>query len=109
MTNKYLSAILKQETGMTALEWIEHYVILYAKSCLNSTTMTIQEISDELDFPSQSVFGKYFKRVEGVSPKNYRVSLLPMLSSCKGVHRSHLPKTIFFSPYIAEGLFRNTS
>lgn len=85
MTNKYLSAILKQETGMTALEWIEHYVILYAKSCLNSTTMTIQEISDELNFPSQSVFGKYFKRVEGVSPKNYRVSLLPMLSSCKGV------------------------
>jgi AraC-like DNA-binding protein len=75
MTNKYLSALLKQETGMTALEWIEKYVVLYAKSCLSSTTMTVQEISDELDFPSQSVFGKYFKRVEGVSPKAYRQSL----------------------------------
>lgn len=72
MTKKYLSALLKQETGMTALEWIEKYVVLYAKSCLSSTTMTIQQISDELDFPSQSVFGKYFKRVEGVSPKAYR-------------------------------------
>lgn len=75
MTNKYLSALLKQETGMTALEWIERFVVLYAKGCLSSTSMTIQEISDELDFPSQSVFGKYFKRVEGVSPKVYRQSL----------------------------------
>jgi len=75
MSNKYLSTILKQETGMTALEWIERYVVLYAKSCLSSTSMTIQQISDDLDFPSQSVFGKYFKRVEGVSPKVYRQSL----------------------------------
>lgn len=74
MTNKYLSTLLKQETGMTALEWIERYVVLYAKSCLSSTSMTIQQISDELNFPSQSVFGKYFKRVEGVSPKAYRQS-----------------------------------
>lgn len=75
ISNKYLSSLLKQETGMTALEWIERYVVLYAKSCLSSTSMTIQQISDELMFPSQSVFGKYFKRVEGVSPKAYRLSL----------------------------------
>lgn len=74
MTNKYLSALLKSETGMTALEWIERYVVLYAKSCLSSTSMTIQEISDELLFPSQSEFGKYFKRVEGLSPKGYRLA-----------------------------------
>ena len=76
VTSKYLSTMLKQETGMTALDWIERHVVLYAKSCLSSTSMTIQEISDELDFPSQSVFGKYFKRVEGMSPKAYRQSLL---------------------------------
>lgn len=75
MTSKYLSTKLKQETGMTALDWIEKHVVLYAKSCLSSTSKTIQEISDELDFPSQSVFGKYFKRVEGMSPKAYRQSL----------------------------------
>ena len=75
VTSKYLSTMLKQETGMTALDWIERHVVLYAKSCLSSTSMTIQEISDDLDFPSQSVFGKYFKRVEGMSPKAYRQSL----------------------------------
>ena len=67
--------MLKQETGMTALEWIELFVVLYAKGCLSSTIMTIQGISDELDFPSQSVFGKHFKRLEGMSPKSYRKSL----------------------------------
>lgn len=72
ISNKYLSTLLKQNTGMTALEWIERYVVLYAKSCLTSTSMTIQQISDELLFPSQSVFGKYFKRVEGISPRAYR-------------------------------------
>ena len=75
VTNKYLSVLLKQETGMTAHKWIEKYVVLYAKGCLSSTSMTIQEISADLDFPSQSVFGKYFKRVEGLSPKAYRQSL----------------------------------
>ena len=76
VTSKYLSTMLKQETGMTALDWIEKHVVLYAKSCLSSTSMTVQEISDDLDFPSQSVFGKYFKRVEGMSPKAYRQSIL---------------------------------
>ena len=74
VSNKYLSSLLKQETGLTALQWIEKYVVLYAKSCLSSTSMTVQQISDELFFPSQSVFGKYFKRVEGISPKQYRQS-----------------------------------
>lgn len=75
ISNKYLSTLLKQNTGTTALGWIEKYIVLYAKSCLSSTSMTVQQISDELHFPSQSVFGKYFKRVEGVSPKAYRQML----------------------------------
>lgn len=75
ISKKYLSTLLKEHTGMTAFMWIEQYVVLYAKSSLSSTKMTIQQISDELNFPSQSVFGKYFKRVEGISPKTYRESL----------------------------------
>lgn len=51
---------------------IEEYVISEAKSMLLSTTMSIQQISDELNFPSQSVFGKYFKLVDGISPSEYR-------------------------------------
>ena len=75
VSNKYLSSLLKQETGITALEWIEKYVAGYAKNCLSSTAMTVQQISDELHFSTQSIFGKYFKRVVGLSPLGYRRSL----------------------------------
>jgi AraC family transcriptional regulator, transcriptional activator of pobA len=72
LTPKYLSKVIKDNSGMSASEWIDNYVILEAKALLKSTNMTIQQISNELNFPSQSFFGKYFKRLAGVSPKEYK-------------------------------------
>ena len=72
ITPKYLSTVVRQISGRTAGEWIDEYVVLEAKALLKSTNMTIQQISDELNFSSQSFFGKYFKRVVEISPKEYR-------------------------------------
>jgi len=72
LTPKYLSKVIKNTSGNSASEWIDNYVVLDARALLKSTNMTIQQISDELNFPSQSFFGKYFKRHVGVSPKEYR-------------------------------------
>lgn len=74
LTPKYLSKVIKETTGKSANDWIDSHVILEAKALLKSTNMTIQQISDELNFPSQSFFGKYFKRVMGMSPKEYEKS-----------------------------------
>lgn len=72
ITPKHLSRTIKALTGSTAVEWIERYVILEAKVLLKSTNLNIQQISDELNFPSQSFFGKYFKKKVGLSPKDFR-------------------------------------
>jgi AraC-like DNA-binding protein len=72
LTSKYLSLKIRDLTGKSANDWIDDYVMLEAKALLKSTNMTIQQIGDELNFSSQSFFGKYFKRCEGVSPKEYR-------------------------------------
>lgn len=72
ITPKHLSRTVRQHTGFTAVEWIERFVILEAKVMLKSSSMTIQQISDELNFPSQSFFGKYFKKNVGLSPKEFR-------------------------------------
>jgi AraC family transcriptional regulator, transcriptional activator of pobA len=72
LTPKYLSKVIKENSGMSANEWVDSYVILEAKALLKSTNKTIQQISEELNFPSQSFFGKYFKRHVGVSPKDYK-------------------------------------
>lgn len=74
LSGGYLSTIIKNISGKTAAEWIDDYVTLEAKSLLKSTNLTIQQISDSLHFPSQSFFGKYFKRQTGMSPKKYRES-----------------------------------
>ena len=72
ITPRYLSRVVKDTTGSTAADWIERYVVLEARALLKSTDMTIQQISDYLNFPSQTFFGKYFKRRTGLSPKEYR-------------------------------------
>jgi AraC-like DNA-binding protein len=72
LTPKYLSETVKSATGKSVSGWIDDYVILETKALLKSTNMTIQQISEELNFPSQSFFGKYFKRNVGMSPKEYR-------------------------------------
>lgn len=76
ITPGYLSTIVANITGKTASEWIENFVSLEAKALLKSTNMTILQISDALNFPSQSFFGKFFKRIVGMSPKKYRETTL---------------------------------
>ena len=74
VTPKYLSHVVRGLTGRTPSDYIEEFVVMESKALLNSTPMTIQQVSDELHFPSQSFFGKYFKRIVGMSPKEYRKS-----------------------------------
>ena len=72
VSTKHLSRTVKDATGSSAVDWIDRFVILEAKVLLKSTTMSIQQISDELNFNSQSFFGKYFKKHTGRSPKDFR-------------------------------------
>lgn len=74
VTPKHLSRTVKAQTGYSAASWIERFLILEAKILLKSTNLTVQQISDNLNFPTQSFFGKYFKKNVGVSPKFYRNS-----------------------------------
>ena len=68
----HLSAVVKHTSGKSAGDWIDDYVVGEARAMLKGTSLTIQQISQELGFPSQSFFGKYFKRETGMSPKTYR-------------------------------------
>lgn len=72
LSSNYLSHKVKEATGKTAGEWIDEHIALEARALLKSTNMTIQQIADILNFPSQSFFGKFFKRVVGVAPKHYK-------------------------------------
>ena len=72
LTPKHFSRVIKEISGRSAGEWIDEQVILEAKARLKTSSQTIQEISDQLGFPNQSFFGKYFKHHAGMSPSEYR-------------------------------------
>ena len=71
LTPKYLSTVIYQCGGRHASEWIRDYVILEAKALLKSRQYTAQQVSDLLNFPNASFFGKYFKAATGFSPRQY--------------------------------------
>ncbi|MBR4967992.1 MAG: AraC family transcriptional regulator [Bacteroidaceae bacterium] len=39
---------------------------------LSYTTKNIQELSDDFNFPSQSYFTRYYKRMTGLTPSEFR-------------------------------------
>lgn len=74
LSAKYMTTLIKNASGKSAIQWIEDSVILDAKAQLYSTVNTVQQIAYELNFPSQALFGRYFKRLVGMSPSDYRAS-----------------------------------
>ena len=74
ITPKYLTFLLKQSTGKSANEWITNVVISDAKHLLKNSGNSIKEVSYTLNFANQSFFGKYFKKMVGISPKDFQNS-----------------------------------
>ena len=72
MTQDYLSRIVSSYSGTTAKEWIEQAVLLEAKVMLHYTNKPVSEITYDLGFPNDSFFCKYFKRLTGITPKQFR-------------------------------------
>ncbi len=72
LTPKYLSKIVKEASGRSGPEWIDDFVILEAKNLLRYSDESIKEIAYKLNFPSASVFNKFFKANTGLVPSDYR-------------------------------------
>ena len=74
LSPKYLSSMVKGICGYTVQDLVFKAIIRRAIFLMTSTSKTIQESSDELNFPNASAFGTFFKKHTGLSPKNYRIS-----------------------------------
>ncbi len=69
---KYLSALFNRETGSSITDFMQDIRINEAKRLLVNTDMSYLEISNFLNFSSQSYFNCIFKKKTDLTPKEYR-------------------------------------
>lgn len=74
VSEHYLSAVIRQTSGITSKEWVDRAVLTAAKVLLRHSNLQVVQIADELHFPTPSFFCKYFRRLAGCTPSEYRES-----------------------------------
>ncbi|MCC8408189.1 helix-turn-helix transcriptional regulator [Mucilaginibacter sp. UR6-1] len=75
ISSRYLSDLLKQETGKTALELIHLSIISEAKNLLKTADRGVAEVAYHLGFENTSYFTRLFKKQTGMKPLEYRKNL----------------------------------
>ena len=75
LTPKHLSKVIVATAGISPMRWIEQYVIAQAKRLIETrATQTLQETAYMLGFSEPTSFYRYFKRLTGMTAKEYRDS-----------------------------------
>lgn len=73
LTPKYLSKVIRMAADISPAEWIEQYVTAQAKRLIETrATQTLQETAYMLGFSEPTSFYRYFKRITGMTVKQYR-------------------------------------
>lgn len=67
----YLSQLFAQNSESGFVEFVTATRITAAKELMASTDLKVYEISDKVGFDSAFYFSKVFKKLEGVSPREY--------------------------------------
>lgn len=73
---RYLTDVLKQETGKTALDHLHFFLLGEAKNLLLSTDQTIAQTAYQLGFENPPYFTRLFKKEVGLTPQAYRAQFL---------------------------------
>ncbi len=72
ITPTYLSRVVRQVTGRTVVEYINQMLLMESYYLLQTSTLSISQIADQLHFADTPSFSKFFSRLSGMSPREYR-------------------------------------
>lgn len=72
LTERYLSTVIRQTSGTTAKDWIDRALITRIKIELRHTDKPAAQIAEEMHFANPSFFSKYFRRLTGMTPGEYK-------------------------------------
>ena len=80
VTPTYLSRVVRQVSGRTVVEYINRLLLMEAIWLLESTSLSIDEIAERINYSDSTTFGRFFFRMKGVTPREYRKSLFKISS-----------------------------
>lgn len=72
VSSRYLAQVTKRITGKAPKTIIDDYLCHEAELLLSSSDRTVQEIAYDFGFSSQAHFSKFFRKMTGVAPSEYR-------------------------------------
>lgn len=72
VTPNHLNSVCKEYLGLQAGEVIRNRIMLEAKRLLILPDWTVSQVAYELDFNDNSYFTKFFKKIEGMTPEEFR-------------------------------------
>ena len=72
----HMSALVKRESGLTVLQWIDRALVREAKVLLHHTPMPVAEVAETLGFATPSFFIRFFRQQTGQTPLQYRKASL---------------------------------
>ncbi|CUX37824.1 helix-turn-helix domain-containing protein [Clostridium sp. C105KSO13] len=72
LSKSYLNSIFKEQTGRSPVDFFLHLKMQEACKLLQSTDMYIYEVSTKMGYTDPYYFSRIFKKVVGVSPKEYK-------------------------------------
>lgn len=76
LSTNYFSDLVKKETGMSAIKHIQQKIMDIAKERIMNTQKSISQISDEMGFQYPQHFTRWFKKMEGCTPNEYRNEII---------------------------------
>lgn len=68
----YISDMIKVNTGMPLHKYLIHVKISHAVDCLDAGRLSVGEIAEKCGFGDIYYFSRYFKKIMGMTPTEYR-------------------------------------
>ena len=72
MNANYFSVLFKEHTGLTFSDYLTRRRVQRAKELIVGTTLSVNEISERVGYQTAKYFIKVFRKLEGMSPGQYR-------------------------------------
>lgn len=77
MSYSYLGRLFKSETGTTINRYHMELKVREVINLMQTTNLTLSQISDKLNYPNPYYLSRIFKKVIGMSPRDYKHQLYP--------------------------------